>query len=69
VTRFPIPWCFEYARQAQEIWGKDYWPYGVERNRTTLDLFLQYAYEQGVCHKRLQPEDLFPPQVLSQYRV
>jgi 4,5-dihydroxyphthalate decarboxylase len=68
-TRFPIPWCFEYARQAQEIWGKDYWPYGVERNRATLDLFLQYAYEQGVCHKRLQPEDLFPPQVVSQYRV
>jgi len=69
VTRFPIPWCFEYARQAQEIWGEDYWPYGVERNRVTLDLFLQYAYEQGVCHKRLEPEDLFPPQVQSKYRV
>jgi 4,5-dihydroxyphthalate decarboxylase len=69
VTRFPIPWCFEYARQAQEIWGDDYWPYGVESNRRTLDLFLQYAFEQGVCHRRLQPEELFPAQVLSQYRV
>lgn len=69
VTRYPIPWCFEYARQAQDIWGDDYWPYGIEGNRKTLELFLQYAYEQGVCHRLLKPEDLFPPQVQSQYRV
>jgi 4,5-dihydroxyphthalate decarboxylase len=38
-------------------------------NRKTLDAFLQYAHEQGVCHRRLQPEELFPPQVQKRFRV
>jgi 4,5-dihydroxyphthalate decarboxylase len=67
--RFPIPWCYEHARRAQELFGEDHWPYGVDRNRTTLEAFLQYAHEQGVCHRRLAPEDLFPPQVLSRFRI
>jgi 4,5-dihydroxyphthalate decarboxylase len=67
--RFPIPWCFEYARQAQELFGQDHWPYGVDGNRTTLDAFLRYAHEQGVCHRLLTPEDLFPSQVLSRFRI
>jgi 4,5-dihydroxyphthalate decarboxylase len=67
--RFPIPWCFEHARRAQKLFGQDYWPYGVDANRTTLEAFLQYAHEQGVCHRRLAPEDLFPEQVLSRVRV
>ena len=67
--RFPIPWCFEHARRAQELFGEDYWPYGVDANRTTLEAFLQYAHEQGVCHRLLTPEDLFPHQVLSRVRI
>jgi 4,5-dihydroxyphthalate decarboxylase len=67
--RFPIPWCFEHARRAQELFGEDYWPYGVDANRTTLEAFLRYAHEQGVCHRLLAPEDLFPQQVLSRVRV
>jgi 4,5-dihydroxyphthalate decarboxylase len=67
--RFPIPWCFEHTRQAQKLFGQDHWPYGVDANRTTLEAFLQYAHDQGVCHRRLAPEDLFPEQVLSQVRV
>jgi 4,5-dihydroxyphthalate decarboxylase len=67
--RFPIPWCFEHTRQAQKLFGPDHWPYGVDANRTTLDAFLQYAHEQGVCHRRLAPEDLFPEQVLARVRV
>ena len=67
--RFPIPWCFEHARRAQELFGQDHWPYGVDGNRTTLEAFLGYAHEQGVCHRLLAPEDLFPNSVLSRVRV
>ena len=42
-SRYPIPWGYEYARQAQELIGKDFWPYGMDANRKTLDAFLQYA--------------------------
>ncbi|HZS64351.1 MAG TPA: 4,5-dihydroxyphthalate decarboxylase [Xanthobacteraceae bacterium] len=68
-TAFPIPWAYEQARRAKEIFGDDFWPYGIEANRKTLDAFLQYAYEQGVCHRRLAPEDLFAKQVQQRFRV
>ena len=68
-SRFPIPWGFEYASRAKELFGDEYWPYGIEANRTTLEAFLQYAYEQGVCHRHLTPEELFPKEVQSFVRI
>ena len=68
-TTVPIPWGYEYARRARSIFGEDIWPYGIDANRKTLDAFLQYAHEQGVCHRRLQPEDLFLPQVQKSFKV
>ena len=68
-TTVPIPWGYEHARRAEKLFGGDLWPYGIEANRKTLDAFLQYAFEQGVCHRRLQPEDLFLPQVQNSFRV
>lgn len=68
-TRFPIPWGFEFANRAVKVFGKDYWPYGISPNRTTLEAFLQYAFEQGVCHRRLKPEELFPETVQSSFVV
>ena len=65
----PIPWCYEHARRMQRIVGEDLLPYGVEANRTTLDAFLQYGHEQGVLHRRMTPEELFPPQVQRSFKV
>lgn len=65
----PIPWCYAYAEKAQELFGDDIWPYGIEPNRKTLEAFLQYAFEQGVCHRKLTPEDLFATQVQKSVRV
>ena len=47
----------------------DFWPYGIEPNRVTLDAFLGYAHEQGVCARRLAPEDLFAEQVRQTFCV
>lgn len=65
----PLPWGYEFARRMQDVVGKDLMPYGLDANRTTLDAFLQYAFEQGVCHRRVQPEELFPPQVQKSFKV
>jgi 4,5-dihydroxyphthalate decarboxylase len=67
--RFPIPWVFEHAARARERFGDDWWPYGVEPNRTTLEAFLQFAYEQGVCHRRVGVDELFPAEVRSTFKV
>ncbi len=44
-------------------------PYGIEANRTTLEAFLRFGHEQGVCHRLLQPEDLFPPEVRTSFKI
>jgi 4,5-dihydroxyphthalate decarboxylase len=66
---FPIPWGNAYAEEAMQLLGKDYFPYGIEENRTTLAAFLRYAHEQGICKRLLDVEELFPPQLHSTYRV
>ena len=65
----PIPWGNDFAREGKAIMGEDFFSYGIEPNRKTLDAFLQYAFEQGVCEKRLTAEEIFPKQLQSEYKV
>lgn len=68
-SRMPLPWMPGRLAEARALLGPDPWPYGVEPNRVTLEAFARYAHEQGVAARCLEPEDLFAPQVLGQYRV
>jgi len=65
----PLPWMPDNAQVAQGLFGEDFWPYGIEANRTTLEAFAQYAFEQGVCQRRVAIEDLFAPEVRSKFKV
>ena len=66
---FPLPWIPDELQRARELFGGDPWPYGIEANRTTLDAFLSYAFEQGVCRRKLTVETLFPPEVQATFRI
>jgi 4,5-dihydroxyphthalate decarboxylase len=66
---FPLPWMPDNAKVAQGLMGEDFWPYGIEANRTTLEAFAQYAFEQGVCQRLVAVEDLFAPEVRSKFKV
>jgi len=68
-SRVPLPWVPQRLAEMRRLIGPDPWPYGVEANRVTLDAFARYAHEQGVASARLEPEELFVPQVLGEYRV
>lgn len=71
-TRMPFAWCYEAAQKAKDLFGDDFFPYGIEKNRTTLEAFLQYGFEQGVCQRKLEVEELFPEEVtkvLTEFRV
>ncbi|MDQ2961975.1 MAG: 4,5-dihydroxyphthalate decarboxylase [Pseudomonadota bacterium] len=65
----PLPWAPDELRSARELFGSDPWPYGIAPNRTTLDIFLRYAFEQGVCSRPLTLETLFPPEMQSTFRI
>lgn len=66
---FPVPWGPANAERAREIFGDDFWPYGTEPNRATLEAFLGYAHEQGVCARRLSVDELFVPQVQHSFKI
>ena len=68
-SRVPVPWLADYVDRWRPLFGPDYWPYGLEANRTTLEAFCRYAFEQGVCHREVAVEELFPPEVLSAFRI
>jgi 4,5-dihydroxyphthalate decarboxylase len=67
--RFPVPWVFEHAARARRLFGEDYWPYGIEANRPTLEAFLRFADEQGVTHRLLGVDELFPAEVRSTFKI
>jgi 4,5-dihydroxyphthalate decarboxylase len=69
LSYFPLPWAAERAREARELLGPDGWPYGIEPNRPTLEAFTAWAHEQGVCHRRLTPEEIFAPETRSRFKV
>jgi len=69
LSHLPLPWIPDHVRQWRDIAGEDFWPYGVEPNRPTLEAFLQYGYEQGVCKKPLKVEDLFAPETLQSFKI
>jgi 4,5-dihydroxyphthalate decarboxylase len=63
-SQIGVPWLNHDAEVVNRaLFGDDWWPYGIEGSRTTLEAFLQYGYEQGTLHKKMTPEDLFPEEV------
>jgi len=62
-SRLPFAWCHEAAHRARALFGDDMIPYGIEPNRVTLEAFLEFAHEQGVCERRVAVEELFVPEV------
>ena len=65
----PIPWAPELMEESKRWLGNDPWPYGIESNRATLEAFADYAFEQGVCARKVELDELFPREVMSSFKV
>ena len=61
-----LPWLPAMLEQTIAVMGEQPWPYGYAANRAVLDAMCQYSYEQGLAPRRLQPEELFPPEVRAE---
>jgi 4,5-dihydroxyphthalate decarboxylase len=69
VSRYPLAWLPTYARKMRDMFGGDPFPYGIDQNRPTLEQMLLYTYQQGIAHKHVKPEDLFPKGVMTKVVV
>ena len=59
-------WLQPLMEEEQSIIGKDWFPYGIERNRPTLEALLQYLHEQGLSHRRVAIDELFAPATMRE---
>src|ERR1700716_209652 len=69
VSRYPLAWLPTYARKMRDLFDGDPFPYGIEENRPTLEQFLRYTHEQGIAHRRAEPEEIFPRGIMTSVRV
>ncbi|TFF23114.1 4,5-dihydroxyphthalate decarboxylase [Jiella endophytica] len=69
VSRIPLPWIAAFAGDVRQLFGEDFWPYGLEPNRLTLEAFCRFGHAQGISDRKLDPEELFAPEVRSSVKV
>lgn len=67
--RWTLPFMLDALEKDRELFGADPWPYGLEENRTTIEVFIRYLREQGLVHVEQQPEDLFTPSTHTLARI
>lgn len=60
-----LPWAAKELEETRALMGDNFWPYGIEANRKTLEALFQYSYEQGLAKKKLKMEDLFHASTLK----
>jgi 4,5-dihydroxyphthalate decarboxylase len=60
-----LPWAAQQWELAQDLMGRDYWPYGFDKNKHVLDAFLKYHYEQGLSARLISSAELFCPSTLE----
>lgn len=59
VPSYPLPWAAANAARARDLIGDDFWPYGIEPNRSAIELFLDHCVDQSITPRRLDVDELF----------
>jgi hypothetical protein len=60
-----VPWFVGLRERNRALMGDDYWPYGIGRNRKTLEACLRHHREQGLLKRTHGIEELFAPETLD----
>ncbi len=60
-----LPWYAQEAESTKALMGENFFPYGVDPNRKTLETLFRYSYEQELASRELTIEELFLPQSLK----
>jgi 4,5-dihydroxyphthalate decarboxylase len=64
-----LPFLTEHAYQTVATMGEDFWPYGLESNRKTLETFVRYMHEQGMIERPMPIEELFAASTHRTFRI
>jgi 4,5-dihydroxyphthalate decarboxylase len=57
--RYMLPWLVDDFEEIDRVFGEDFWRYGVDENRATLEALVTYLHEQGMIARTVPIEELF----------
>ena len=60
-----LPWYGQEVEETRELMGDNFYSYGIETNRKTLESLFRYSYEQGLASRELTISELFHPASLE----
>jgi 4,5-dihydroxyphthalate decarboxylase len=60
-----LPWFGQELEETQALMGDNFYSYGIEDNRKTMDTLIRYSYQQGLSSRKLTIEELFAPASLT----
>lgn len=62
---YVLPWLVAEVEETRALMGDDPFPYGIRRNRKTVETLAGYSFRQGLAPRRLAVEDLFCESLLD----
>jgi 4,5-dihydroxyphthalate decarboxylase len=68
-TKVTLPFVEEQLKSARDAMGEDYWSYGVEPARKTLEAFVRHHHAQGLSPRVVPVEELFHPATYETYSI
>ena len=68
-TKVTLPFVEETLKSVRELMGHDFWSYGVEPNRHTLEVFLRHHHSQGLSPRLMKVEEMFHPSVYETFKL
>lgn len=54
-----LPWAADAVAETIAALGKDYWPYGIKKNRAAIEALARWHCEQGLSERPLTVEEMF----------
>jgi 4,5-dihydroxyphthalate decarboxylase len=64
-----VPWLTAELADIRAVLGADYWPYGLAKNRASIEAALRYSHAQGLSARKLTIEEAFVPDLDWAVRV
>ncbi|MPZ58002.1 MAG: ABC transporter substrate-binding protein [Rhizobiales bacterium] len=68
-TKVTMPFVEEQLKAARALMGDDFWTYGLEPNRKTLETFLRHHHAQGLSSRLVTPDELFHPSTHETFKI
>ncbi len=68
-AKVTLPFLEEELASARVAMGEDFWPYGLEANRKTLEAFLRHHHAQGLSPRLVRVEEMFHPGTHESFKI